>query len=68
MKTLVAALAVIALSASPTFAAKSHVKHLKEGRASASIQQTSYDMGGDVWFPKGARTCAFPYSWCTREP
>jgi hypothetical protein len=73
MKTLIAALAVITLSVSPTFAGKSYVKHLKEWRASPSIEQ-SYDeggwlpKGGDVWFPKAARTCTYPYPWCMQEP
>jgi hypothetical protein len=73
MKTLIAALAVITLSASPTFAAKSHAKHLKEWRASASFQgyddfQGYAETGGDVWFPKVARTCTYPYPWCMQEP
>jgi hypothetical protein len=73
MKTLIAVLAVVTLFASPTFAARSHVRHLKEWHASTSFQgyadfQGYAETGGDVWFPKAARTCTYPYPWCMREP
>jgi hypothetical protein len=41
MKAMISALALVALAASPTFAAHSHAKHLREGRASAVAPRTN---------------------------
>ena len=48
MKTMIAALALVLLVIGPTFAAGSHAKHhLKEGRASVYVPQSSGYDGSD---------------------
>jgi hypothetical protein len=52
MKTIIAALALVVVAASPTFATTSHARHLYEGRSSAYVPQSSYYYyGGSDYSP-----------------
>jgi hypothetical protein len=51
MKTVIAALALVLVAASPTLAAHSHNKQLYEGRGAAYVPQSSGYYGGSDYSP-----------------